>query len=434
MPIAAASCLQTLDETEEIKGRVAVTTDSTFTGFDAYKSVIDSDVDVVLLATPPHFRPAQFAYAIEHGKHCFVEKPVAVDVPGALSVQKTAEEAKRKNLAVVSGLCWRYDLGVRETMQRIQDGAIGDVLAIESRYNSGTLWHRGREPEWSEMEYQIRNWLYFTWLSGDHITEQAIHSLDKTGWLIGDTAPKQVMGIGGRQQRTDKKYGNIFDHHVVFYEYPNDVRVFFTCRQQDNCTSFVDENVIGTKGTARILTNTIKGEKKWKYRGPKPSMYRVEHEELFKSIRNGSPINNGAYMTNSTLLAIMGRMGTYTGQDIRWEDVMSSTEKLGPSKYEWADAPHRNGSYSGHGAGCMIEYFLDPFPFTCQRSVLMDCVIASQKMLLGLLLSWGLVCGHAQGEVLGVESQPDPSSVVYTRATGKHGALPTSDPRHQRFI
>lgn len=343
------SCLQTLNETKEITGRVKVTQETTFNGFDAFKNVIDSGVDVVLLATPPHFRPEHFAYAVEKGKHCFVEKPVAVDVPGALSVQKTAEEAKKKNLAVVSGLCWRYDLGVRETIKRIQDGAIGDIVAIESRYNSGTLWHRGHEPEWSDMEYQIRNWLYFTWLSGDHINEQAIHSLDKTGWLTGDTAPVQAMGIGGRQQRTDKKYGSVFDHHVVFYEYPSGVRVFFTCRQQDNCSSFVDEIVMGTKGTARILTNTIKGEQKWKYRGPKPSMYRVEHEELFKSIRNGSPINNGSYMVNSTLLAIMGRICTYTGQDIRWEDLIANTEKLGPSKYKWGDAPLETVAVPGVG-------------------------------------------------------------------------------------
>lgn len=335
----AASCLQTLKDNQEIGGRVAVTKECVFTGFDAFKQVIDSGIDVVLLATPPHFRPEHFAYAIERGKHCFVEKPVAVDVPGTLSVQKTCAEAQRKGLAVVSGLCWRYDLGVRETIERIQDGAIGDIVAIESRYNTGTLWHRGREPEWSEMEYQIRNWLYFTWLSGDHITEQAVHSLDKAAWLMGDTAPIKAMGIGGRQQRTDKKYGNIFDHHVVFYEYASGVRVFFTCRQQDNCSSFVDEVVIGTKGTARILTNLIKGEKKWKYRGPKPSMYVVEHEELFKSIRSGTPINNGGYMTNSTLLTIMGRMSTYSGQDVNWENVLSNTERLGPSQYAWGAAP-----------------------------------------------------------------------------------------------
>jgi predicted dehydrogenase len=335
----AASCLATLKETKEVADRVKISPEFAFAGFDAYKQVIDSGADVILLATPPHFRPAHFAYAVEKGKHCFVEKPVAVDVPGVLSVQKTCQEAKQKNLAVVSGLCWRYDLGVRETIKRIQDGAIGDIMAIESRYNTGTLWHRGREPQWSEMEYQVRNWLYFTWLSGDHINEQAIHSLDKTAWLTGDVPPLQAMGIGGRQQRTDKKYGNIYDHHVVFYEYPNGVRVYFTCRQQDNCTPFVDEIVIGTKGTARILANHIKGENKWKYKGPKPSMYLVEHQEMFKSIRDGSPINNGEYMTNSTLIALMGRMCTYTGQDLKWENIISNTERLGPTKYEWADIP-----------------------------------------------------------------------------------------------
>ena len=329
------ACLQTLKDTPEIANRVCISDECAFTGFDAFKKVIDSGIDVVILATPPHFRPEHLAYAVKQGKHSFVEKPIAVDVPGVLSVQQTCEQARLKNLAVVSGLCWRYDLGVKETMQRIQDGAIGDIVAIESRYNTGTLWHRGHDPEWSDMEYQIRNWLYFTWLSGDHINEQAIHSLDKTAWLTGDTQPVRAMGIGGRQQRTDKKYGNIYDHHVVFYEYPSGVRVFFTCRQQDNCTPFVDDIVMGTKGTARILTNRINGEKKWKYRGPKPSMYRVEHEEMFKSIRDGSPINNGGYMTNSNLLAIMGRMCTYSGQDLTWDDVIANNEKLGPSKYEW---------------------------------------------------------------------------------------------------
>ncbi len=333
----SAACLETLRGTPEIASRVAVTDETAFSGFDAFKNVIDAGIDVVLLATPPHFRPEHLAYAVKQGKHSFVEKPVGVDVPGVLSVQKTCEVARQKNLAVVSGLCWRYDRGVQETIKRIQDGAIGEIVSIDSRYNTSTLWHRGHEPQWSDMEYQIRNWLYFTWLSGDHINEQAIHSLDKTAWLTGDIQPFQAMGIGGRQQRTDKKYGNVYDHHVVFYEYPSGVRVFFTCRQQDNCTSFVDEIVMGTKGTARILANRIDGEKKWKYRGPKPSMYRVEHEELFKSIRDGSPINNGDYMTNSTLLAIMGRMCTYTGKDHKWEDVMASTESLGPTKYEWGN-------------------------------------------------------------------------------------------------
>ncbi len=315
----SASCLKTLKESPKVADRVAVDSDHVFTGFDAYKGVIDSGVDVVLLATPPHFRPVQFQYAIEQGKHCFVEKPVGVDVPGVKSVWKTCELAKQKGLAVVSGLCWRYDLGVQATMEQIQQGAIGDIVSIESSYNTGSLWHRGDKPDWSRMEYQIRNWMYYTWLSGDHINEQAIHSLDKTAWLLGDASPIHAMGIGGRQQRTAKKFGNIFDHHVVFYEYANGVRVYFTCRQQSNCTTFVDETVLGTKGKARILKHRITGETKWRYKGPKPSMYHQEHVALYQSIRQGNPINNGHYMTNTNFISIMGRMSTYTGQTLTWE-------------------------------------------------------------------------------------------------------------------
>ncbi|CAN0358371.1 unnamed protein product, partial [Ectocarpus sp. 4 AP-2014] len=202
----AKSGLAAVEFEDTIAERVTVDEDHTFAGFDAYKRVIDSDVDVIILATPPHFRPEQFAYAIEKGKHVFIEKPISVDMPGAERIAATCEIAAQKGLSVVSGLCWRYDLGVNETMRRIQDGAIGDIVAVESNYNSSTLWHRGDKPDWSRMEYQIRNWLYYTWLSGDIIAEQAIHSLDKTAWLMGDASPIKAMGMGGRQQRTDSKY------------------------------------------------------------------------------------------------------------------------------------------------------------------------------------------------------------------------------------
>jgi predicted dehydrogenase len=299
--------------------------------------VIDSDIDVVILATPPHFRPAHLKYAVEKAKHAFVEKPVGVDVPGVHSVMASCELARQKGLTIVSGLCWRYAPHVKETIARIQDGAIGEIVAIESSYNTGTEWHRGDSSAWSRMEYQIRNWLYYTWLSGDHIVEQAVHSLDKTAWLQGDASPVRAMGMGGRQQRTGPKFGNIYDHHAVFYEYPSGVRVYFTCRRQDNCGKFVDETVLGTKGTARVIAGRIEGEKPWRYRGRKPSMFRLEHEALFRSIRTGEPIDNGSYMCNSTLIAIMGRMCTYTGQDITWEQVNSSQERLGPAEYAWGD-------------------------------------------------------------------------------------------------
>ncbi|MEX2176165.1 MAG: Gfo/Idh/MocA family oxidoreductase [Pirellulaceae bacterium] len=316
--------------------------DQVFSGFDSYKRVMESDVDVVLLCTPPHFRPAHLKAAIDAGKHVFCEKPVAVDAPGVRSVLKTGEEAKAKGLAIVSGLCWRYDLGVRETIKRIQDGAIGDIVAIQENYLTGTLWHRGRKPEWSEMEYQLRNWLYFTWLSGDHNVEQHIHSLDKALWLMGDKPPLAAVGMGGRQVRTGAEWGNIYDHHAVAYEWPNNVMVYSFTRQMAGEKMFneTEDLVLGTKGQARVIKHEIvSGEDKWRYRGPKPGMYDVEHAELFASIKAGKPINNGLYMSYSTLLAIMGRMATYTGERITWDMALNSQENLTPAGYEWGDIP-----------------------------------------------------------------------------------------------
>jgi predicted dehydrogenase len=253
-------------------------------------------------------------------------------------VLKTCEEAKAKGRAIVSGLCWRYDLGVRETIKRIQEGAIGEIVAIQENYLTDTLWHRGRKPEWSEMEYQIRNWLYYTWLSGDHNVEQHIHSLDKALWLMGDKPPVAAVGLGGRQVRTGPEWGNIYDHHAVVYEWAGGVRVFSFTRQMHECAMETEDIVLGTKGQARVIKHEIDSpEGKWRYRGDKPSMYDVEHVELFKSIKDGKPINNGEYMSYSTLLAIMGRMATYTGQRITWEMAMNSQEDLTPERYEWGD-------------------------------------------------------------------------------------------------
>jgi predicted dehydrogenase len=299
-----------------VKDRVQVPADHVFVGFDAYKKVVDCGVDVIILATPPHFRPQHLAYAVEKGKHSFVEKPVAVDAPGVRSIIETCKKAKEKNLAVVSGLCWRYHPSVRETVRRIvEDKAIGDIVAIQSTYNANQLWYRNPKPNWSQMEVQIRNWLYFHWLSGDHICEQAIHSLDKTAWLQGDIQPTHAFGMGGRQQRVEPEFGDVYDHHTVFYEYPTGVRVYFTCRQQNNVSNLVDEVVLGTKGRAQVLEFKIEGEKAWQgKKDPKIDMYVIEHQHLFNSIRDGKPINNGHYMANSTMLAIMGRMCTHMGQ------------------------------------------------------------------------------------------------------------------------
>ena len=317
--------------------KFAVDDSQCFVGFDAYQQLLKTDVDVVILATPPHFRPIHLKACIDAGKHVFCEKPVAVDAPGCRSVLETVQQAREKNLSIVSGLCWRYDQGVRETVQRIQDGEIGDILAIQENYLTGLLWHRARQLDWSEMEYQCRNWLYYTWLSGDHNVEQHVHSLDKAVWLMGDEPPAKCFGLGGRQVRSDEKWGNIFDHHAVCYEYANGVKVFAYTRQMAGCNNDVDDYVMGTKGNARILKFKIEGENPWRFRGDRPNMYEVEHQEMMAGLRSGNIINNGHYMTVSTMMAIMGRMACYTGQELTWDEALESQEELKPEAYEFGD-------------------------------------------------------------------------------------------------
>lgn len=329
------SKLESLKGTEGLAAKIDVPAERQFVGFDSFQKVIDSGVDVVVLATPPHFRPAHLKAAVEAGKHVFCEKPVAVDAPGVRSVYETCRLAKEKNLSIVSGLCWRYDYGVRETMKRVLEGAIGDTVAIQENYLASTLWSHPRKPEWSDMEWQLRNWLYFTWLSGDHNVEQHVHSLDKASWALGDKPPLQATGLGGRQVRTEPQFGHIFDHHAVVYEYPGGVRVFAFTRQQDGCANDVEDYLLGTKGRCEVLRNVIEGEQPWRYKGPKSNMYQVEHDELFASIRSGQPINNGEYMTTSTMLAILGRMATYTGKTITWDEALASNESLMPPAYDW---------------------------------------------------------------------------------------------------
>ncbi len=324
---------------QAVSDKVDVADDRKFTGFDGYKQLLATDVDVVVMATSPHFRPLHLQAAVEAGKHCFVEKPVAVDAPGVRSILDTCEEAKKKNLAIVSGLCYRYDMPKREIVKRIRDGAIGDIQTMHVSYNTGTLWHRGRKPEWSEMEYQMRNWTYYTWLAGDIIVEQHIHSLDKAAWVMGDEPPVKATGLGGRQVRTGDEWGNVFDHLAVVYEYANGVRLFSNCRQMAGCSINVSDYFFGTKGTAEMMRATIEGENPWKFTGQAPNMYEQEHKELFASIRSGNPINNGLYMARSTMLAIMGRMACYTGQTLTWDQCLHSKEDLSPAKYEWGEAP-----------------------------------------------------------------------------------------------
>ena len=318
--------------------RIKVDDDRYYSDFDGFKNLIDSDVDVVLLCATPHFRPEHIEYAIDKGKHVFCEKPVAVDPPGVRRVREACENAKMQNVSVVSGLCWRYDVAVNETMKRIKDGAIGEIRSIQENYLTGTLWHRGNNPNWSQMEYQIRNWLYYTWLSGDLTAEQHIHSLDKAMWLMDDEPPKTCYGMGGRLVRTGEKWGNIYDHFACCFEWENGVKTHSMARQMAGCHNDVDDYVYGTEGSAKVLRFFIDGKDgKWRYRGTKPSMYDVEHVHLFESIRKGEPINNGNYMCNSTLVAIMGREACYSGQQIKWDELAAADWKLGPDEYAWGD-------------------------------------------------------------------------------------------------
>ena len=324
----------------EFGDRAAVDRERCFVGLDAYLKLIDSNVDIVLLATPPHFRPLHLKACIDAGKHVFCEKPVAVDAPGVRSVLASCQQAANKKLSIVSGLCWRYDAGVQETMKRVRDGAIGRIVSIRETYNTGTLWQRPRQPDWTEMEYQLRNWLYFTWLSGDHICEQHIHSLDKAAWALGDEPPLQAWGLGGRQVRTDPIHGDIFDHHAVCFEYANGVQVHSYCRQMAGCSTDTNDHIFGTTGRADLLAHKIydaQGKIVWHIPGPKSrsDMYLAEHQALFAAIRSGNPLNNGAYMAKSTMLAILGRMATHSGQTIAWDDALRSELKLAPSATRW---------------------------------------------------------------------------------------------------
>ena len=313
-----------------------------FIGFDAYQKVLDSGVDVVLLATPPHFRPQHLEAAVKAGKHIFCEKPMAVDAPGVRRVLEAAKVAKQKKLSLVSGFCWRYDEPKRASFGKILDGAIGEVSTVYNTYYTGLLWSFPRKEGWTDIEYQLRNWMYYTWLSGDHIVEQAVHSIDMMSWAFGDKLPVSAIGTGGRQVRTDSLFGYIFDHFAITYEYPNGAKGFHFSRQQANTdTSYLVES-LGTKGRAMVdcskRVHEIYGANPWKYNGPTGDMYQNEHNELFASIRNGKPMNDGEWMCNSTLLAIMGRMAAYTGKRITWEQAMNSTEKLGPDTYNWNTA------------------------------------------------------------------------------------------------
>ena len=327
--------------------RVEVTDDQKFLGFDAYKQAI-SLADVVILATPPGFRPIHFEEAVRQGKHIFMEKPVATDAPGVRRVLAAAEEAKKKNLKVGVGLQRHHQLGYIETLNRLWEGAIGDITSMRCYWNGTTPWvkpraelekHYGRKL--TEMEYQMRNWYYFVWICGDHIVEQHIHNLDVMNW-VKKGHPVRAHGMGGVEVRKGPDYGEIFDHHAVEFEYADGTRCFSQCRHINGCWSDVSEHVVGSKGSADLSDGrwAIKGPNAWRFQGKQErERYQQEHDDLFEAIRSNKPYNEVENGAHSTMTAILGRMATYSGKIVEWDEAINSEISVMPKHFAWDAEP-----------------------------------------------------------------------------------------------
>jgi len=329
--------LKTLQE--KVPAAVKVRPDRCFTGLDGYHKLLAiKDINYIVMAAPPGFRPLHLKAAIEAGKNVFMEKPVAVDPVGVRSVIASSALAAEKGLAIVAGTQRRHQPRYLELMKRIHDGAIGDVVGGQCYWNQGGLWVIKKTPQMTDMEWQCRNWLYFSWTSGDHIVEQHVHNIDVMNWAFGKT-PVKVVGMGGRQVRTAPEYGNIFDHFAVEFEYPNGARVMSMCRQIEGCADRVEERIEGTKGSA-MGYGEISGPGAWKFEGEEPNPYVVEHTDLIASIRAAKPLNEGKRIAESTLCAIIGRMSAYTGRAISWDWAVNASKlDLTPAKYEFGPNP-----------------------------------------------------------------------------------------------
>ena len=323
---------------DQFGDRVDVPQDRRFSGFDAYKHAIDS-ADVVLLCTPPGFRPAHFEYAVQQGKHVFMEKPVAVDGPGIRKVIEAAKVADQKNLKVVCGLQRRYQDSYLETLKQIQDGKIGDFVSSQVYWVSGGVWVRDRQEGMSEMEYQMRNWYYFNWICGDHITEQHVHNLDVGNWFKG-ALPVKAVGMGGRTKRVGPNFGEIFDHFFVEYTYPDGTVMNSQCRHWDGGWSKVSETIEGSAGTA--LPGMIKdrsGKVVWRFRGNDNNPYQTEHDVLYDHIRKDQAINDAVRTAESTLTSILGRMAAYSGNEVTWDQALNSDLVTMPANLSWDADP-----------------------------------------------------------------------------------------------
>jgi len=326
-----------------LAAKYKVTDDRAFTGFDAYQKVLATDINYVILASPPGFRPTHLAAAVAAGKNIFTEKPVAVDSAGIRSVLATYELARQKGLGIGVGTQRRHQAEYVPTIKRIHDGAIGEVLSGQVFWNQGGLWNHPRQQAWTDAEWQIRNWLYFTWLSGDHIVEQHVHNIDVANWVL-NAHPIKAIGAGGRQWRTDPKFGHIYDHFAIDFEYPSGARVMSMCRQINGTTGKVDEHFLGSKGRSSMSSDkpgSITGANPWTFeRTGKPvSPYVQEHTDLIASLRAAKPYNELKQVAESTLSAIMGREAAYTGLDIKWDDILNADMDLAPPEIGFAALP-----------------------------------------------------------------------------------------------
>jgi predicted dehydrogenase len=322
-------------------GMKAISPDRVFTGFDAYRKACATDCDIVILATPPGFRSIHFKEATEKGKHVFCEKPVAVDGPGVRRFIESAAMSRSKNLKVVAGTQRRHEACYVEGVGRIEKGDIGKVVAGRVYWNMGSLWNVAPDAKKSDVENQVRNWLYHAWLSGDHIVEQHVHQLDIMQWVMGGH-PELVRGVGGRQVRTDGNlYGHIFDHFGLEFQYPGDRFVFSMCRQQDGTDGKVEELFHGTEGMARLHSGfaEITGRNPWKFGGKQTDPYTQEHIDLQNAILKDIRLNEAEQVAHSTLCAIMGRMAAYSGKDVTWEQALNSDEVLMPETVEFGARP-----------------------------------------------------------------------------------------------
>lgn len=326
---------------KQFPDKAKVADDHCFVGLDAYKQLLEFDeVNYVLLTTPPGFRPLHIRAAIDAGKNIFAEKPIAVDPAGVRQCLAMVDEVTKKGLSFLAGTQYRHFDPYIQSMSRIHDGAIGELIGARGYYNTGELWHRGNKPEWSELEYQMRNWLYYTWLSGDHLVEQAVHNVDALNWAFNGH-PIRAIGTGGRLVRTAPEYGHIYDHFAIVYEYPGDKFATMMCRQMNGTDKKVANEFSGSEGTAYVLPDYyITGKNEWRYTNPEPpNMYVQEHADAIAALRAGKPLNELQMVAETSLTAIMGRMSAYTGKTFTWEQALNSPESLFPDKLEWGPMP-----------------------------------------------------------------------------------------------